>query len=1321
MRDAPLSKIGRMPLEVAWPLPRGAKFEAAAAEMAPHKVDLMAPGASSLPAVTSWIGILTDDTRLDVLVMVAGQLLSTLLPAGMSYGITSVPISKLLAHVFLGLAICRLRIVLRWKPSKLPRWAARVFRCLPSFAVKELVRPGSDWEAWARRSIEAPTSGHAMVYALFSHSSLYIGKTDSVRQGRMIGPGMAMRLTEHLRALCRPTTREGRLPRYVSLRRSLGSVSFLPIACLETASRAFALEGLLIRTLKPMANAADEGQRSLVRAQGLRMQVARKPRRRPPPRFRRRDRFASIWDTTEFWSALDTRLAALDTRTPEPGDVHHLRGPFVPMYRAYQTAEFAKSGCVGPVYIYSSGHEALALSYFGGVHSQVWRPPSWDRERWGEYLYKLALLIPKLLQPGAPQMAASKTLNYALRIQGLPPTSVPPLLLHRRVLQRRGALKAIVARILAAHESTCARKWLEAHISFRPARAPRWTDEFNGKRSIASFDTAAGLDLDPVIIGRATHAPSLRAVEAPWRLPQWPRVQSLVATTRSAFRQWARDLRFKPRLRGYTNAVVDRFTQTLEVPPPPAPWSAFERPMMEATKTHRVILQDDRKPGKAWGIDTRDLVFSMLAQLHADRGWVQRPDLRPRHVLVWLRARAVLGLPGFLRRAEFGKKRRGALQKPPGMFPLIKSKCIRNDGVRMCTKPQHSCWRRVLDMSQTPFATGWRTVARAVRGVVDVLCGRELLDMSRAADGLRDTVQKLLPPELNADGSCSCMRCGATMTPQLRVCTFDIDQAFEACRSDAVGPDVVALMRLYEQKTSSSRILVKRGPRCEVRHSSRSYSRSWFCLHPDQIIRAVLASTLLTLSCCAGIVFEMQGMAIGGVMSSACVTIHLFMSEYKRISSLRPGNTEFPFVGASILSAVSWLRYVDDVIAASTVYCSVCIDAFVRSTYAEAISPCGRSDELSSAEALKWIDLDIYVAGFAMMWLPHNPNRKWLHESCKGPRPSAVLVEWPGSMPMGFSVLRGLLLGKLSRARQVAMADPIIVVTLLECILELHRIGYPYPLIRALVHSLPSVSSVQALRKVVRLWAHHRSRAMAGGGASIWGKGGLNGKDRDDRRGDKYKGDRRPPAKTSPKSDKKKKKARSSSSSSSTSSSASREKRLHRARRRVERADPSYRAFLDCQEKEKRAEDLRAEGEALAAAMKSSFESAISGAITSAVAAMPKAPAPPPPHQGTTESGGSSSGGAAPSFPPPHPDTVAKPGELSKMQVRLVNAELGHIVALSSGDKATFTREIENKWSNRDLTKNVQRLFGTLAKDAALPKGKKERIELLFDIVREKL
>ena len=127
----------------------------------------------------------------------------------------------------------------------------------------------------------------------------------------------------------------------------------------------------------------------------------------------------------------------------------------------------------------------------------------------------------------------------------------------------------------------------------------------------------------------------------------------------------------------------------------------------------RIVVQDDKLPNKAWTVAPKDLYLKLLSDLLYDPRWTLRPDMTPGDVAAWGLARSLLGLPPFLR------KGRARCISAPTLFAKVKSKCFGDDGRHVCRKASHSCLRRILDSSKTPFAAGWRTLSRAIQGIVD--------------------------------------------------------------------------------------------------------------------------------------------------------------------------------------------------------------------------------------------------------------------------------------------------------------------------------------------------------------------------------------------------------------------------------------------------------------------------------------------------------------------------------------------------------------------------------------------------------------------------
>ena len=149
-----------------------------------------------------------------------------------------------------------------------------------------------------------------------------------------------------------------------------------------------------------------------------------------------------------------------------------------------------------------------------------------------------------------------------------------------------------------------------------------------------------------------------------------------------------------------------------QVRAPPAQWAELEVSLRAAVRDSEVLLADDREANKAWCLDRKELFLYLTSQLLQDRHtWTFRPGLQEIDVCAFLLTKSILGLLNWIRA---GYKGVGDV-RPACLFPLVKSKCFLDSGVRRCCKAGHSCMRRVIDCSSVPHKMAWRSVARAIR------------------------------------------------------------------------------------------------------------------------------------------------------------------------------------------------------------------------------------------------------------------------------------------------------------------------------------------------------------------------------------------------------------------------------------------------------------------------------------------------------------------------------------------------------------------------------------------------------------------------------
>eukprot|EP00971_Amphidinium_carterae_P082130 1624575-Amphidinium_carterae.1 len=276
------------------------------------------------------------------------------------------------------------------------------------------------------------------------------------------------------------------------------------------------------------------------------------------------------------------------------------------------------------------------------------------------------------------------------------------------------------------------------------------------------------------------YLPSLRAVEGFWRMGMWATRKTTQDIVENMWTEWASVCRLPARARFRGLHCLRTQLASVYFPPPPNEWANEENILRDATAKCRlprhgmprwVLVPDDRDHGKAWLVRLRELFAYLCVQVLEDPTWIFHASLCARDVLAHCVMKGLLGLPPFLR-----KNRWSAKWAPPYVYPLVKSKCFANCGRRTCAKPNHSCMRRIVCMACFPWASGWKVVARAVRGVVRrTNVSHEMWDLSNT----RQTIDGLVY-NFGSPLACSCVRCGIQLSTYSAV-TLDIDQAFGAC------------------------------------------------------------------------------------------------------------------------------------------------------------------------------------------------------------------------------------------------------------------------------------------------------------------------------------------------------------------------------------------------------------------------------------------------------------------------------------------------------------------------------------------------------------
>ena len=446
-----------------------------------------------------------------------------------------------------------------------------------------------------------------------------------------------------------------------------------------------------------------------------------------------------------------------------------------------------------------------------------------------------------------------------------------------------------------------------------------------------------------------------------WRHPKWPVVNELSRKLCRVSDRWSKCLcvadrvRFKER----DDALECGLLQSCFREAPPE-WSALQSPMelVKPDLTGKAVIGDDKDHSKIWVTDQVDLRY--VAQCVELDQASRRDDLRPRDVSVWLWARAIWGLPAWLRR---GRLVTTGQAKLPTVFPLVKGKCFGVTGNRKCEKRGHSCMRRVVDCAGAP---------RAKENVVIGRCGSSVpgwfWDLGGGLHHFQGARLEKAMEGLSAPAACWCQRCGCA-TGSVSIVTLDADQAFKACNAGAVLRAWDSVEYVIEERIESRVVLVKRGKK-EMTSLSSDFKSGRWSISLDVVRQAIRVFYWVSRVCVAGSVHELKELPIGGVLGGLCLSVLLGKQEYawnaNRLEQIKAG---FDFGSFRVSQCVAVLRYVDDILLISLRYCPRC---FAKKSHSIPVSVASdvTSDLSPSHVAAQWLDVDLHALGWKICVAP---------------------------------------------------------------------------------------------------------------------------------------------------------------------------------------------------------------------------------------------------------------------------------------------------------------------------------------------------------------
>lgn len=326
----------------------------------------------------------------------------------------------------------------------------------------------------------------------------------------------------------------------------------------------------------------------------------------------------------------------------------------------------------------------------------------------------------------------------------------------------------------------------------------------------------------------------------------------------------------------------------------------------------------------------------------------------------------------------------------PYVYVTMKDKCWFR-GVRICPDPSHSCVRKVVSYATWVKKNTWRSIHRGWETIMKHhgdTCDTWSLD-----DASNQLKQKLWQLPVNRSGLCDCCR-----SPMKRCEGFvaDAGQFYEVVSTGTAIKEAYELISIFTETSPDAHVTICNAPKRigwfggrRFTHTARGVTWS-----AEELLRAFIAAMSVTVASVGLKVFRMDGIPIGGLMSkvAACLTLGGQERRWKH-SHAKQRDADYR-ARVAWSKAVCHLRYIDDIIMISHLYCRNCLILSLAEIYTVPfkVDP--------EEHILPWIDISINLAEYSV-----GLNIKHFH-----PPP-----HW--AAPSGY--LRSVILGRFRRWRVI--------------------------------------------------------------------------------------------------------------------------------------------------------------------------------------------------------------------------------------------------------------------------------------------------------------
>lgn len=868
------------------------------------------------------------------------------------------------------------------------------------------------------------------LYQWFSSSWRYVGIGKLQRQSHDRQGGLTRRLFEHLQGAMRPRYREGYKLRYrLSRKTPLWSSMFL---ILSTGAEHFirACEFVEIKLHSPNGNGVPL---SCKRAK-------KKVRRRPPKHVRQSCQVPDFSFRDRLVEQKRKQLSQDQLLVPEP--VQSLWDfPFKSAYCLQQKLVLQESGVLGPVNIFDPKHRCLFLLFLSSRKCNFsWRVAEAHDP---DAAVKCAKQLRQLKKPHQ-RTAARRHLDPWLRARQLPSTRVRFVKVWDKSLVKFGQ-QFLVNYISSAscwrHRSRLVQQWAFSRFRFVFGKPEYFMDRWNHAKICKScYPLPSHPEIPEVVSG------TMKCVEKCWKTEV--RYSSMTSETVALYEKIVAEVQSISGCSSAPSNFDDSRCYSDRLPAPPdmkKRWQKFRASEKEYQAfvadflghTGAAIIPDDKRKKFAWILNCSSYLFLMCSFAWMASTWTHQ-SMSPAEGNVWLCKMMLLILGN-----DLSKKLRINTNTDllPYMYVTIKQKCW-SGNLRVCKKPGHSCVRKIVSYSMWPARATWRSIHRAWDTILKH-CGNtcDAWSLQDASLKLRGNIAMLVPNPNNR-----CRRCKVYFSSVSGV-VADAGQFFEKVNRTEAIAEAQELLHIFTRSTKQTFVTVesqrKRIGWFGAPRFLHSYKRRTWSV--EDLLRAFCAAMSVCLVSVCQAVFEMDGLPIGGLMSKCAACITLGGQERRWKSSSETRAREGYRSNCSWNRAVCHIRYIDDVILVSRLFCRQCLIDCLGVIYNV---PFDVSDD---DRILKWLDMSLDL------------NTCFVGLNIK---PLALPPHWSVSK----TFLRNILLGRFKRWSEIGPRPSEWQRALVRLLLDVRLTGWSSTYVSSALFSIHNIAFIPYVSFAQHVW-----------------------------------------------------------------------------------------------------------------------------------------------------------------------------------------------------------------------------------------------------------